>query len=99
MATYAQLIGLRSDSDLGNKIKQGIRDKAHAILDEVGSQPIRRQWALDALANPESVLEQVFSYVLVENEGNSLAVIQSASDASIQTNVNSAVDKIVPSGA
>lgn len=99
MATYAELHALRSDSDLGNKIKVAIVIKAHGILAEAAPGANRQTWAEEALANPSSKLDQLFHYVLAENKGLTVAQITGATDAGIQTNVDSAVDEIVPSGA
>jgi hypothetical protein len=101
MATYAELHSLRSDSDLGNKIKVAIAIKAHAILGENSPDagPNRKAWAEVALANPESVLDQLFNYVLAENSAAAVGAISGASDVSIQSNVDDAVDSIVPGGA
>lgn len=99
MATYAELVGLRSDSNLGNKVAVAIAVKAHSILQEATPGSNRKAFAEGALASPSSKLSQLFNYVLAENKDATVANIQLATDAAIQANVNDAIDAIVPSGA
>lgn len=100
MATYAELQDIRSNNEgLLGKVLVAASIKAHAIMQEVTPGANRLQWALDTLDRPEAVGGQLLNYVIAENNSATASQITGASDTAIQTNVDDAVDVIVPTGA
>jgi len=96
-ATYEELADLFANNQgLRAKVVVAATVKAEAIFAEATPSAARLQWAQDVLANPESVGNQLLSYVLAANKGATVAVITGATDASIQANVDTAIDKMVP---
>ena len=100
MATYSELWDLQTDSDLRNKIIVAVAEAARIISAgedvgapwEVGNEVNRKTWAKGALMDPEEVGSDFVLAVLVKNKAASVAAIQGATDATIQTNVNEMVD-------
>lgn len=91
MATYAELYDLRSNSALRNKIAVACAIKAAALIDLEPPTATQLAWAKATLANPTAVADGVMSYVLAKNSGQTVAQINGASDAAIQTHVNAGV--------
>jgi len=56
-------------------------------------------WANAAVNNPESKRPGLLNYVLAVNSASSVATIQTATDATIQSNVDAAVDVLIAGGA
>lgn len=99
MATYLELFALRSDSDLNDKIAVAVAKKAQAIIDEATPTAAEIAWANEAINNPVAKAGTLINYVLAANSEATPAQITGASDASIQTNVNAAVDALIAGGA
>jgi len=98
MATYTELVGFYGTSDfdaLRNKIKVAITIKCKAIADVGSPTAAQKEYIQSAIANPQSSANTVVNYVLAANNGQSIANINAASDASIQTNVDSAIDELL----
>lgn len=98
MATFLELFDLRSDSTLRNKIAVAATIKAQTLLDTASPTVAQVTWAKATLADPLHVADDLLSYVLAVNKDATVAQIQSATDAAIQTNVNAAADKIISGG-
>lgn len=98
MATYSELYDLFSNSDLVNKTAVAVIKKAQAILDEASPTVAEVDWAKEALLNPYGKGEELLRYVLASNSASTVAQILAATDATIQTNVDTAVDKINTGG-
>ena len=92
MATYLEIFGLRDDSDLRSRTAVAVVVEATAVKDETTPVAARIAWAQEALSDPESVAKQALWVILAENKNLSVATIQGATDASLQTNVASVVD-------
>ncbi len=95
MATYLELYSARNDSNLQDKVMVAITVAAEAIRVDVSppaNQTQREAWASAALANPESKLNEMMWALIAANKDATLNNILEASDASIQTNVDDAVD-------
>lgn len=95
MATYQELATLFSESTLKSEITVAIAVSANEILDESPSTPNHAQryaWAAKATSNPNSEAQRFLIGVLAANKDATVAQIENASDAVIQTNVDGLVD-------
>lgn len=103
MATYAELHDLRvnltpANAALRSKVATAVTKKAQTILDLAVPTANELNWAQSALATPEAMAGLLFPYVLAANSAATVASIQGATDAAIQTNVNAAADKFIAGG-
>ncbi len=96
MATLAELQTLAHNNDLRGKIERAIVSKALAVTKEATPSTDRLQWASDALSAPGTQIQLMLNYMLAENEAATIAQITAATDTSIQTNVDDAVDALHP---
>lgn len=95
MATYAELITASQSGTLTDKIKVACFIAAEVVRNELGSvtnHTNRLIWAKQVFANPEGEAKRMVWAVLAQNQAATLAQITGASDASVQTAVNAAVD-------
>jgi len=97
MATYMELFALRADSDLQDKIAVAVAIAAYAKLSGTPSAD-EAAWAKNAIADPGSMSRVVINAVLAANKTESVATIQGASDAVIQTTVDAVIDGLVLGG-
>lgn len=95
MATYTELADLESNGTLRNKIRTAVLIKAQTLIDLASPTAAQLAWASDAIANVEAQTTKLFRYVLAASSSATAAQIQNATDATIQTNVNAAVDKLI----
>jgi hypothetical protein len=98
MATYAELYNLRNYGPLRDKVAVSITIKAQVLLALANPTEAQVVWAKTALAAPTGMADQLIHYVLAANKAATVAQIQSADDATVQTNVDAAVDKIIAGG-
>lgn len=98
MATYLELYGLGSNSDLRNKIAVAVAIKAKDYIALASPTADQLKWSAKALASPNEVADDLLTYVLAANSGLTTAQITGATDAAIQTAVAAAVDKLVGGG-
>lgn len=100
MATYLELWDLQTNSNLRNKIIVAVAEAARIISAgedvggpwEVGNELNRKAWAKAALMEPREVGEDFVLAILVKNKAATTAQINSATDSTIQDNVNEMVD-------
>ena len=95
MATYLELRQVSTDSDLQDKVTVAITVAANAILNEdpgTSNHANRLIWAKDAFNNPRGLMPGVMAAVISANKDAIVANILGASDATIQTAVDAAVD-------
>lgn len=95
MATLAELSGLLNDPTLAAKVKSACLVAAQAIQVESGTtanHANRIKWAKRVFVDPDSAGVQLLRAVLAANATATLAQINTASDATIQSSVNAAVD-------
>jgi hypothetical protein len=94
MATYDQLLLCAEDANLRNRIRVACFIAAWAIRTETppANSAQRKAWALSVFQNPAHMAEQMIWAVLAANASATQSAIVTASDASIQTAVASAVD-------
>lgn len=95
MATYSEIFDLNSNSALRNRISVAVTVKAKDYIK--GATPSSNQltWAKQALSFPEVEAEKLLRFMLADNNGLTTTQIQNATDSSIQTGVNTAVDALV----
>lgn len=95
MASYSDLYNLITDSSLRNKIRVAVVVAAEAIRNEdvgTANHANRLVWAASVFQDPKGESDRMFWAVIAANKDASVATIQGASDAAIQTQVNAAVD-------
>ena len=95
MATYTELYGIRSDSALRNRVTVGCIVAAEAVRnesDQTVNHANRLIWAALVFANPEHEAERMLWAILAQNNAATVAAITGASDATLQTAVNAAVN-------
>jgi len=102
MATYTELFDFKADPDgtaFRNKVSVAVTKKAQALIDGATPTAAEIAWADAAIKAPLSKSNELVNYVLAANSTASIAVITAATDATIQTNVDAAVDALIAGGA
>jgi hypothetical protein len=95
MATYAELLQAEQDPILHNKLRVAVYIAAEMVRTEsntVTNHANRLVWAKNAYANPDIEVIRMKRAVLAQNQSATLAAIIGASDATVQTAVNAAID-------
>lgn len=99
MATYSELWEIRTNSPLRDKVAVAAVIKAQNLLDGATPSAGEVAWAEKAINNPVGVADALLNYVLAKNNAATVSQIVNASDATIQTNVDGAVDALIAGGA
>jgi hypothetical protein len=94
MATYLELEILLDDTDLRKRTCIAVIKAAQAKLDGTPTTN-ESKWAAALLEDPTSQNLKALSYVLAKNSDSSVATIQAASDATLQSNIDGIVDELV----
>ena len=97
MATYLELHALRSNSDLQDKVSVAVVKKAQAILDGAPNAA-SVAWAVEAIESPRQKADSLLNYILAANSSSTVGQIQGATDATIQSALDTAVDVIIGGG-
>jgi hypothetical protein len=95
MATYAELITASQSGVLTDKIKVACFVAAETVRTEntgTTNHANRLLWAKNVFADPEREAKRMVWAVLAQNKSATLAQITGASDATVQTAVDAAVD-------
>lgn len=95
MATYEELYALKDDATMLSKIAVACVVAAEAIRTEAASAANhlqRTHWAARVFADPQTEAARMWWAVLAQNKTATTAQITGATDATIQTAVNAAVD-------
>lgn len=94
MATYTELRDLFSDDTLQNRVDVATMIAANNLL---GGTPTaaEQSWAANVFANPRGESTKAYRAVLATNNGLTVAQITGATDAALQTAVDSVVDTLV----
>ena len=98
MATYLELLALTTDAALLNRTQIAVLVAADAVrVDGLSSpapenQAARMAWASKALTQPQIEAQRALACVLAQNRALSVAQINAASDAALQSAVDAAVD-------
>ena len=96
MATYQELYDLGSDKPLQDRVAVAVLKAAQIILTTTPiPSPDRVSWAAMVMSEPVGTGRDVLRLVLAANDSLSVAQIQGASDAAIQTNIDDLVDALV----
>ena len=99
MATYAELFDLKSSAFvLRNKVIVAVTVKAQTILDLATPTDNQVAWAANAISDPVRFADKIMLYVLAANKSATTSQISGASDSTVQTNVDAAVDKMIAGG-
>lgn len=100
MATFAELRTASEDSTFRMKVRVATTIKAAAILTETAGTSLanRQKWAGAVLRNPDSAGDSLLWGVLAINAAATLAAIVGASDATVQTAVNTVGDVLANYG-
>ena len=101
MATYLELFDLGTNADnndLLNRTIVAVTKKAQTPLD--GATPTTNEvtWAAGVLSSPRSKAQELLYYILAANSASSTAQILAATDATLQTNIDSAADALIAGG-
>lgn len=97
MATYTELYDIYGQATLDplkKKIITAAVIKANVITKLSTPTAAQKQWAISTLAAPENALKSLLNFILAEYNTATLATISGATDASVQTAVNNAVDTL-----
>ena len=95
MATYDELATLEADPALVKKVEVALWVASETIAGEdpaTTNHANRLKHAKQIFSNSDSFKNQYVKYVLAANKGATLATINAASDSTVQTNVNAAID-------
>jgi len=95
MATYLEVRDLFKDSDLQAKAEVAVIKAANGLADNANNNA----WVADAYSNPKGESLKALMGVLASNSALTVEQIQSASDAALQTAVDSAVDTLIKAKA
>lgn len=98
MATYTELFDIRSNTALRNRIAVAVAVKAQAYIDGGAPTADELTWSNAAISNPLGEADMLMNYVLAANKGQTVSDIEGASDATIQANVDAAVNALVGGG-
>tara|TARA_R110002096_G_scaffold202758_2_gene387492 strand:+ start:7765 stop:8067 length:303 start_codon:yes stop_codon:yes gene_type:complete len=94
MASYLELRRLFKDSDLSNKVITATIVYAQELLDATPTAN-DKAWAASVFSNPDSEGKKILMGVLAINKSATVVQIQAATDAQIQTNVNTVAPAMV----
>ena len=96
MAEYAELVSLKNDDALKNKVEAAIADWGVRVRAEgaVPDHDKRVTLATRTLGKERQQSDQIWLAVLMANKAASVAAIQGATDAALQTNVDTLMDAL-----
>ena len=95
MATYAEIFNIQSNDSLKNKVAIACIVAAEAIRLEAPATPNnvnRLLWAKEVFRDPKLAAESMMWAVLAANNGLTVAQIEGATDAAIQSKIDDAVN-------
>lgn len=96
MATYAEISDiLMRDGALMSRTSVALLVAADGIRANNNATTAQQKWATAVLANPRAYAQTALALALVQNRNLSAAQLQVASDAALQTAVDSAVGLLV----
>ncbi len=101
MATYAQLFELRSNSPVRNRVTVACAVAAEAIRGEpveTDNNANRLIWAAKVMPNPLAYADEMLWSLLAANKDQDVATITAASDATVQSQVDDAVNLFATGG-
>ena len=95
MATYTELFDLKNNSALRNRVLVACAIAAETIMAEDGgttNHANRLVWAAGVFASPKGEAERMYWALLAANKDTTVANIEGATDAAIQSAVDDHVD-------
>lgn len=95
MATYDELLTANANTGLLNKVRVATVVAATAVMiesDQIANHANRLQWAKEVFADPAQAGSRMMWPVLAQNKAATLAAITGATDATVQTAVDAAVN-------
>ena len=98
MAAYSELLLASENATLRNQVRVALIIAAQAVYTEdsgTANHAARLAWAKATILNPTAVVEPMLWAVLAQNAGFTLAQIQGATDATVQTAVAAAVNLFI----
>ena len=95
MATYSEIRDLFNDDTLRNRVEVAIIISANGLADNASNNA----WVADAYSSPRGEAEKALMAVLASNNGLTVEQITGATDAALQTAVDSAVATLVKAKA
>ena len=101
MADYEELYSLWHESDLKNRVMVAVIVAAQTIQEEAlatENHANRLLWSQQAFENPVAVANPIYRVILAVNKSLTQEAILGASDTSIQTAVDAAVDTFATGG-
>jgi len=84
-----------SAEDLRAKIRGALRIKSMVIVNDVASTAAQNEFAVNCLGNPAQYEVTALNGIMGEYNTMTIAEIEGASDANIQTAVNKVVDQLL----
>lgn len=91
MATYEELYDLSQDSILLNRMTAAIVVECDVIRADGTATDPKKAWARNAFASPRSAAQTALWAALAANKDQTVATIQAATDAALQTALHNAV--------
>ncbi|MCK4501122.1 hypothetical protein KAU11_11545 [Candidatus Babeliales bacterium] len=96
MATFIELMDLRDDNMLRNRVTVALTIKAVDMVDAANTPTAEQQkWASAVFTNPMQQGKVAFIAVLADNAALTRQAIIDVTDTQIQTSVDSLVDSLV----
>lgn len=95
MALYTELRGLFANDELLNRTEVAVVIAAQNLAEGATPTDDEKIWVAQVLGNPKAEARKVLMFVLAANNGATVAQIQGANDAALQTNVNTIVPILV----
>jgi hypothetical protein len=95
MATYAELFGIRSNTELKNRITAAVAIQADVVRAEnvnTANHANRMLWAKQAFSDPEGMADKMMWAILATNRAATVAAITGATDAAVLSAVAAVVD-------
>ena len=95
MATYAELLQASENDTLNRKLRVAVIIAAETVRTEspaTTNHTARIAWAKQVFANPIAEAQRMLWAVLAQNQSATLAQITGASDATVQSAVDAAID-------
>ncbi len=100
MATYKELSALKNDNtELLDRAMIAVIIKAQTLIDKVTPTAAEIAWANTAIHDPFRKARDLLNYVLAKNNASNIAAITGAPDATLQSNIDDAVDILITGGS
>jgi len=94
MATLSEVHDLFTDGELIKKTAAALTIWAQGVIDQATPDASELAFAAQVMNNPTSEAHRVIKYVVAANSDATVAQIQGAGDAAIQSNVDAAAPKL-----